>query len=103
MDLASELRPAHLQLLAFYDEPLAHLSDEIMALLKAATGKRLLMITESAQAVFIDWTPEYFAQIHSDLLTSQLLDTIALKTIGDERSRKTSQKGQRFLAFITEA
>lgn len=98
IDLAARLRPAHLQLIAYYHDPWSMLSKTEIQVIQ--DSQHAAMPTVYAQYAFRDWNPDFFSQIHSDLISEHLLDTIKLKTL--KLDRNTSDKGERFLAFINE-
>lgn len=100
IDLTARLRPAHLQLLAFAANPSSFLTPQQVADLENVISSSIAQVAEKA---FPDWSPEYYQEVKGVLEAEGLAQLPGGMMSGrGVLASRTTDKGQRFLDFITE-
>ena len=100
VSILGELRPVHMQLLVYLQNPKKFLEAAEVARLQRTMGTSVRTV---AAAVFSDWSDEFFAQVARTLSDHGLIQNIGGVMSGRGAiSSRTTDLGNRLLAFTSE-
>lgn len=100
VSILSELRPAHVQLLTYLDEPTVFLDE---AVIKQTERSPMTNVKHVAKEVFTDWGNEYFDEVARQLSNLGLIQNLGGSMSGrGVLARRTTDLGHRFLRFVAD-